>query len=202
MGTKENFNLIKFNSSPELNDEENTSTGVFKSPRDIINNNDPKINGKKILSNYLNNKLLYKNNNNIHGIEYIISISNKLHDKVEVYLMAKKNNHVIKNIEEESYVCNYHSVILFKMKTVDCEKLIGYILFSLDTDKIYVYDIYILEKYRFCSESMNVKDKESKKTLYNRLLAEFEFFINFYNVKAVINPIIAIPRIKKLINSQ
>ena len=201
--------LKKFNSSSELfengdtkiNDDVSTADIIFKSPRDIIGNADPVIVRKKILSTFLNNKLLYVNNNNIHKIQYTISISNKLKDKVEVYLLAQKNTHIVRNIEEDSYVCNYHSVIMYRMKTTECDKLIGYILFSLDEDKIYVYDLFVIEKYKLSIESFDINDDDSGKTLFNRLLTEFDSFVNFCNVKVVVNPIIGFPRIKKLINN-
>ena len=177
------------------------STEPFKSPRDLLNQNATKIKDKKALSNWLNGELLYVNNSNPFGIEYQISVSNSLDDKYMCYKMAKKNRHIVKNIEEDDYVLSYHSVILFTLHRHKITKRIGYILISMDHADLYLYDLFMKDKYRVCPESLVTDDPTtSSKTLYNRFIAEFNKFTIFCNVRVICNPILAFPRIKELID--
>ena len=177
-----------------------TITENFRSPRDYINSKNIKIQDKKFLSKWLNGKVLYVNSENPHRIKYKIFLSNSLHDKYDCYVMSQAHRNIVRNIEEDDYVISYHNVILFTLTHKEVEKIIGYILISMDENNLYLYDIFMKDKYKLCPESFSSNSIKTNKTLYNRFLSEFDKFCKFSNVKIISNPILTFPQIKKLIS--
>ncbi len=104
------------------------------------------------------------------------------------------------SVDKSNYVCDYHMVFLIQYQSGSKYKLIGYILISLDESSIYVYDIYMISRYKSLSESSAYNPSSHIKTLYNRTLTEVDRFILEYNLSSIINPEIVSPRIRNLIH--
>ena len=154
---------------------------------------------KKNYANFLNGLIIFSSQT-YNKIRYFMQLMYESEIKELCYFYAMSFSHHLNFISRQDFLKHQRGIISFTRNKRDQNSLIGYILMSIDDKEIYIYDIFMIPKYKKLNETLLVNNNTTKSKLFSKFLMEFDAFIKNQNLKPIINPQIKSKRIKQLLS--